>query len=145
MCRRESPDNPARRGKRCRRGFHGKQVLLWYIYRMASDAEWAWAAGIFQGAGTFVTINGGRDLRMALHMVDEDVVRRYAEIVESRVLGPYASPTGPGGVARRPTFRCNLNGRFAFAALARMWPWLATRQRTRCRQLGFEPAPPLSL
>ncbi|HXZ83669.1 MAG TPA: hypothetical protein VED84_08075 [Acidimicrobiales bacterium] len=111
---------------------------------MASDAEWAWAAGIFQGAGAFVTINRGRDLRMALNMTDEDIVRRYAEIVESRVLGPYATRPGIESTARRPTFRCNLNCRFALAALGRMWPWLGSRQRARCRQLGFEPPRPLS-
>jgi hypothetical protein len=112
---------------------------------MTTDEEWAWAAGIFAGAGSFVTINAGRDLRMALHLSDEDVVRRYAEIVESRVLGPYTAAIGPDGVARRPTYRCNLNCRFALAALARMWPWLSNRHRERCRQLGFQPARPLAL
>ncbi|MFZ0058578.1 MAG: hypothetical protein WAL35_00840 [Acidimicrobiales bacterium] len=112
---------------------------------MASDEEWAWAAGIFEEAGTFVAINGGRDLRMALNLTDEDIVRRYAVIVESRALGPYFTPVGPDGVSRRPTFRCNLNCRFALAALARMWPWLGGRHQDRCRRLGFEPAPPLAL
>ena len=28
---------------------------------------------------------------------------------------------------------------FAIAALARMWPWLGSRRRDRCRELGFEP------
>ena len=40
-------------------------------------------------------------------------MRRYAVIVESRALGPYFTPVGPDGVSRRPTFRCNLNCRFA--------------------------------
>ena len=44
---------------------------------------------------------------------DEDIVRRYAVIVESRALGPYFTPVGLDGVSRRPTFRCNLNCRFA--------------------------------
>ncbi len=112
---------------------------------MASDEEWAWAAGIFEAAGALVTINNGRDLRMALHLTDDDIVRRYAEIVESRVLGPYPAPVGPDGTPRRPTYRCNLNCRFAVAALARMWPWLGSHHRARCRQLGFEPVRPLSL
>jgi hypothetical protein len=119
--------------------FHGKQVPLWYIPPVASDADWAWAAGIFEGAGAVVTINGGRDLRLALNLTDEDVVRRYAQIVESRVLGPYRARAGADGSSRRPTFRCNLNCRFAIAALARMWPWLGSRRRDRCRELGFEP------
>lgn len=117
--------------------FHGKHVPLWYIPPVASDAEWAWAAGIFEMAGAVVTINSGRDLRLALNLTDEDVVRRYAEIVESRVLGPYHARQD--GAVRLPTFRCNLNCRFAIAALARMWPWLGSRRRDRCRELGFEP------
>lgn len=124
------------------RMFHGKQVPLWYIFLMASDEEWAWAAGIFEGAGSFVTINRGRDLRMALNLTDEDVVRRYATIVGSRVLGPYVTPPGSDGTPRRPTFRCNLNCRFALVALARMWPWLGSRRRGRCRELGFAPSRP---
>jgi hypothetical protein len=112
---------------------------------MASDEEWAWAAGVFEAAGAIVTINGGKDLRLALHLVDGDVVRRYAEIVQSRLLGPYSSPPGGGEPARRPTYRCNLNCRFALAALARMWPWLGDRRRNRCRELGFEPPRRLAL
>lgn len=112
---------------------------------VASDEEWAWAAGVFEAAGAIVTINDGRDLRLALHLADEGVVRRYAEIVGSRLLGPYPTSPSTGGAARRPTFRCNLNCRFATAALARMWPWLGDRRRARCRELGFEPPHPLVL
>lgn len=116
--------------------FHGKQVPLWYIPPVASDAEWAWAAGIFEMAGAVVTINSGRDLRLALNLTDEDVVRRYAEIVESRVLGPYHAR--PDGALRLPTFRCNLNCRFAIrgarqdVALARQPP-PGSLPRTRFR------------
>ena len=104
---------------------------------MASSAEWAWAAGIFEGAGTIVLVNGGRDLRLSLHLTDGDVARRYAGIVGSRALGPYASPPTEHGTIRRPTYRCNLNGQRAIVALGEMWPWLSDRRRRRLMEIGF--------
>ena len=104
---------------------------------MASEAEWAWVAGIFEGAGTIVTVNAGRDLRLSLHLTDADVATRYAEVVGSRVLGPYAAPPTDLGTPRRSTYRCNLNGRRALAALAEMSPWLSEQKKLRLGELGF--------
>jgi hypothetical protein len=107
---------------------------------VATPEEWAWAAAIFEGAGAIVTINGGRDLRLALHLTDEEVARRYAGVVGGRLLGPYGAPPA-GASGRRPSYRCNLNGRQARAAASEMWLWLSSRKRRRLAALGFSPIP----
>jgi hypothetical protein len=63
---------------------------------MASAEEIAWAAGLFEGEGCISYIRPwGRepDIQAALAMTDEDVVRRFDEIVDrGRVYGPYHPP-----------------------------------------------------
>jgi hypothetical protein len=107
---------------------------------VATAAEWAWAAAIFEGFGAVTTLNRGRDLRLALHLTDRDLADRYAAIVGVRVLGPYRGPPTPSGVDRRPSYRCNLNGRRASAAAAVMWTWFGNETRRRIGELGFAPA-----
>lgn len=107
---------------------------------MATAEEWAWAAAIFEGFGTITTVNDGRDLRLGLHLTDRDLAERYAAIVGVRVLGPYAAPPTTGGAPRRPSYRCNLNGRRATSAAGTMWDWLGSRTRSRIAELGFAPA-----
>lgn len=122
--------------------FHGKQVPLWYTLSVATAEEWAWAAAVFEGFGTVTTLNGGRDLRLALHLTERDLAERYADIVGARLLGPYPGRQTAGGATRRPSFRCNLNGRYALAALQYMWAWLGTGTRARVVELGFGAATP---
>jgi hypothetical protein len=45
-----------------------------------SDVDIAWAAGLFEG-GSWVTHYGGRYLGAELTSIDEDVVRRFHQIV----------------------------------------------------------------
>ncbi|MGB9113100.1 MAG: hypothetical protein WCF24_10285 [Acidimicrobiales bacterium] len=106
---------------------------------MATAEEWAWAAAIFEGFGTVTTLNAGQDLRLALHLTDRDLAERYAAIVGVRVLGPYTGSPTTSGAIRRPSYRCNLNGRRAVAAAAVMWAWLSSSTRGRLRELGFAP------
>jgi hypothetical protein len=104
---------------------------------VATAEEWAWAAGIFEGFGTVTTLNEGRDLRLALHLTERDLAERYAAIVGVRLLGPYSGPPTASGTARRPSFRCNLNGRNAVAAARNMRDWLGAGTRGRIAELGF--------
>jgi hypothetical protein len=106
---------------------------------VASAEEWAWAAAIFEGFGAVTTLNGGRDLRLGLHLIDRDLAERYAAIVGVRLLGPYPGPPTASGASRRPSYRCNLNGRRAVAAANAMWVWLGSRTRSRIVELGFAP------
>jgi hypothetical protein len=105
---------------------------------VATSEEWAWAAAIFEGFGSVTTLNQGRDLRLGLHLTERDLAERYAAIVDVRLLGPYPRTPTEGG-ARRPSYRCNLNGQRAVAALAAMWEWLGSRNRSRLAELGFTP------
>lgn len=55
-----------------------------------TEAEIAWAAGLFEGEGT-ITTSGGRP-RLALKMTDVEPVQRFAEIVGyGRLYGPYGN------------------------------------------------------
>ena len=86
-------------------------------------------------------VNEGHDLRLSLHTTDGDVARRYAEIVGTRVLGPYEARSTNRGTPRQPTYRCNLNGRRALVTLPEMWPWLSARLKRRLVELGFALGP----
>lgn len=126
-----------KRFQRCSTGnkFHcGTHSLV------ATTDEWAWAAAIFEGFGAATTLNDGRDLRLALHTTERDLAERYAAIVGVRLLGPYVEPPTESGAIRRPSFRCNLNGRRAVDALGEMWEWLGNRTRARVTELGFAPS-----
>lgn len=49
---------------------------------MATDTEIAWAAGLFEGEGTWLLRKGkGAHPQIALQMCDRDVVERFARIV----------------------------------------------------------------
>lgn len=97
----------------------------------------AWAAGLFEGTGSIV--RSGTTLRLMLAMSDEDVVRRYAQVVGTRVLGPYAYPVQADGSLRKPAWKCYVNGLRAELVLTAFWPYLGDRRRARARELGFEP------
>ena len=49
---------------------------------MAIDPDVAWAAGLFEGEGYFSIAKKKQDVCMGLAMVDQDVVARFATIVE---------------------------------------------------------------
>ena len=63
-----------------------------------------WAAGLFEGEGCIIA-NRYRNERVALHLrlgsTDEDVVRRFCEVVGfGSVAGPYCKRTPNGGEAK---------------------------------------------
>jgi hypothetical protein len=105
---------------------------------VATSEEWAWAAAIFEGFGSVTTLNQGRDLRLGLHLTERDLGERYAAIVGVRLLGPYRPAASEGGT-HRPSYRCNLNGQRAVAALDEMGRWLGDGKRGRLAGLGFTP------
>lgn len=74
------------------------------------DAEYAWAAGLFEGEG-FISLNNNC-MRLGLGMRDEDVVRRFWNIV------------GHGNVLQRSDgmwmWQCG-----AREAVHEIWSWLS--------------------
>ena len=97
----------------------------------------AWAAGLFEGEGSIVPSSAGA-IRLQLKMTDEDVVRRFGELVGGRVYGPYLQNSVIlRGFARKP-FWCWSSGgtTHAWKLLHQWWPWLGLRRRARAGSLS---------
>ena len=66
----------------------------------ASAEEIAWAGGLFEGEGCLGRY--GNVFVMRIHSTDEDVVRRFRDVVErGTVYGPYEN-SGKDGSIRKP-------------------------------------------
>lgn len=102
---------------------------------MANPSRIAWAAGVFEGEGSF---HAGRGVGMKVAMTDEDVVRRFADVMGWRVYGPYLQKESRPGwsKARKPIFHARVdNFEQVQAAIAMFWPWLGVRRRSRAAEL----------
>jgi hypothetical protein len=108
------------------------------IVGVASAEEIAWAAGLFEGEGTISHISRRRetlDLLVALRMTDEDVVRRFDEIVgRGKVYGPYL-PLSHGD-RRKPFWHWVALGDAGHVALDLIGAWLGTRRIVQARAHG---------
>lgn len=97
------------------------------------NEQLAWAAGLFEGEGCFSTRHCGSDRSLVarLKMTDEDVVRRFFEIVQvGNVTGPYTK------VGRKPVWIWQ-TGSFEGVqfTVAIFWKWLHARRRHRAKEL----------
>jgi hypothetical protein len=102
---------------------------------VASAEEIAWAAGLFEGEGSITHI-GRRgqsfELQVAVNMTDEDVVRRFDEIVDrGKVYGPYL-PLSHGD-RRKPFWHWVAIGDAGHDALDLIGAWLGTRRVAQAR------------
>jgi hypothetical protein len=96
----------------------------------------AWAAGLFEGEGC-ITMSDGHVV-LQLKMTDEDIVRRFDDIVGyGRVYGPYSYSE-----RRKPFWVWLVQGDAVFSILELLAPWLGERRRkcayelTGCRFHG---------
>ena len=95
----------------------------------------AWAAGIFEGEGTF-TRNGRTGKKWAanacVRMTDEDVVRRFAAVMGfGSVTGPLMDHGSP-----KPYWSWRVGSKEHFqATVAMFWPRLGVRRRARAKEL----------
>ena len=92
--------------------------------------DWAWAAGVFEGEGSFVL--GKHSLYVQIEMTDLDVVRRFAEITSLNV------ETGRLRHKDRKMSwkaRCG-NTQIVVNCIKSMWPWLGERRRARALELA---------
>jgi hypoxanthine phosphoribosyltransferase len=49
-----------------------------------------WAAGLFEGEGSVMSVENGKTLSLSLAMSDEDVVKMFADVMgRGKVHGPY--------------------------------------------------------
>lgn len=95
----------------------------------------AWAAGLFEGEGSFSYQRRGQymTIQVELGMTDEDRVRRFHAVVGiGNVTGPHNN-TKPH---HKPIYRWK-TGSFAGvqAIMAFMWPWLGPRRRNKAIEL----------
>lgn len=107
-----------------------------------SDADSAWAAGLFEGEGCVSWTGTG--VRITVQMVDADIVARWGAVVGSgRLLGPY-QPTVAG---RKPYYQWTIcKSDDVEAALIRFRPWLGQRRLEQfeaafARKAGRKKAP----
>lgn len=89
----------------------------------------SWAVGLFEGEGTICAVKSKSttSMRIALGMADEDVVRRFHEIVGvGTVNGPYAGKKAN----HRPIWIWRLGRRDEqIDFINRIWPYLGERRR----------------
>ena len=105
---------------------------------MASPEEIAWAAGLFEGEGCISHIERGAgfDVQVALVMTDEDVVRRFYDVVDrGRVYGPYHPPSHR---ERKPFWRWVALGDAGHGVLDLLGPWLHSRRTRQAREKGID-------
>ena len=86
----------------------------------------AWAAGLFEGEGSWYARRCGDFVyaRASLASTDEDVVRRFFAVVGCGAVHREADRPG-----RKPIWRWQVQSRVDFAAIAdQLKPWLGTRR-----------------
>lgn len=98
---------------------------------MTDLIELAWAAGIFEGEGSFTYSNTRMFPRASVQMNDEDTVRRFHRALGfGRVNGPYTV----GG--RKPSYKWQVDGYARVAAvLGLLWYGLGNRRRSRAVEI----------
>lgn len=103
---------------------------------MATEAEIAWAAGIFEGEGSFHVGKAGnrKVLVPTLHlgMTDRDTVQRWRDILDAgNVIGP--KQRGPG---RKPMYTVDVCGRSTVKqVILDFLPWLGARRTARAHEV----------
>lgn len=96
------------------------------------DAELAWAAGLFEGEGTITRMTAKSSqtrFNAAVIMTDEDVLRRFSEVVGlGKLYGPY-QPTNPKA---KPIWRWTLRRYTELVELYELiGPWMGQRRSAR--------------
>ena len=105
------------------------------------SAEVAWAAGLFEGEGSFSTVRSTRShgrvaLRASLEMTDEETVRRFAAVVGCGTI--HVRDRAPN---RKPVWAWQINSINDFDRIVELLrPWLGTRRVERADELLAERA-----
>ena len=101
-----------------------------------SREDLAWAAGLFEGEGTITMRRQAQRgysyeyWGLAIAMTDEDVVRRFHEVIElGRVTGPVPTKGGQPIYIWRSSSQPDI-----YAVLAALYPWLGGRRRSRAEE-----------
>lgn len=103
---------------------------------MATDAEIAWAAGLFEGEGCFrftgPRVGKSRVAMLTIQMTDRDTMKRFRDAVDAgRLRGP--QDRGPG---RKPIYAVDIAAREDVQRIIGAFlPWLGERRAAKAREL----------
>jgi hypothetical protein len=97
-----------------------------------NQVDMAWAAGLFEGEGCFFfePRRAGQGAKLA--MTDEDIVRRFADIVG---IGRIFSYQPKRANEKRVYTWAVYSFEHTQAIIAMLWPWLGERRRAKARDL----------
>lgn len=106
---------------------------------MATEAEQAWAAGVFEGEGTIVTFGPTKRQRsLSVSMTDEDVIRRFAAVVGvGKIYGPYGYANGKSRRREhhKQYWRWTAATKHSVLAAAQMFlPWMGQRRAQKLNE-----------
>ncbi|HEY3181805.1 MAG TPA: hypothetical protein VGJ77_03135 [Gaiellaceae bacterium] len=94
---------------------------------------------MFEGEGC-ITTDGGNSYQLRVDNTDEEVVRRFAAIVEAGTVdGPYGQDNACDGHVRKPFWAWVAFEDEAVAVIDMFAPWLTKRRLARSRELGVDP------
>jgi hypothetical protein len=102
-------------------------------YDVFDMAEVAWAAGLFEGEGSFVT-NGHRALlypRAQLATVDRDVLDHFLAVMRIGKIYTFRRKTVTG----KTVHRWSADGPQVEGVAVLLWPWLGQRRRGRAIEI----------
>lgn len=102
-----------------------------------SREDLAWAAGLFEGEGSFSVHNARLGNPVAsLVITDEDIIRRFHDIVKiGSVVGPYTHKEHPEW---KPKWQWRASGFHVVQAVVSLfWRWLGKRRKTRAKEVLF--------
>lgn len=104
---------------------------------MATEAEIAWAAGLFEGEGW--AGRNGTTVSLSVNMTDRDVLDRFAVVVGGgNVTGPYDR-----GARRKPMHQWIAGERETVRRIFALFlPWMGERRSARLRELMPDILPP---
>ncbi len=99
---------------------------------MSRTTDIAWAAGLFEGEGRLMVRGKQRQPILALAMTDEDVVRRFAAIVECGTVNSYRAYQ-PN---RKRQWQWSVGGKDdVLTVLGLFWEFLGERRQERACEL----------
>ncbi len=106
---------------------------------MRPEPELAWAAGLYEGEGCLslhANAQGRLYPRLTLQMDDDDVVRRFADVVG---VGTVNGPHGPYGTSKkkRTQWKCSKPGEIAHFLMA-VKDYLGQRRREQIKRVVRE-------
>jgi hypothetical protein len=106
---------------------------------MATDCDYAWAAGFIDGEGTIrastnphTYADGGQVMRACLYLSAaqkfDPPLRRLHAILGAGSIYHYTPKT------RNPFYVFSCGGRAAFASVDAIWPWLGEQKKADCKR-----------